>query len=519
MTLAADTCDERRRLPEVNKAPPALSTKALLILIAVAVTSRGLQFGNPVVQIDEEFYLLAGDRLLHGVLPFAEIWDRKPFGLFAIFAGIRLLGGSGIIQYQIVATVFVAATAATIARIALRLTNERGATVSGIVYAVFILSSGGDGGQAPVFYNLLVAFAALAVVQAQERARFDATAAGGACLAMALLGVAMQIKYTVVFEGIFFGMWLLALAWRRGVGPAKLAGLALLWCAIAALPTALVCALYWQRGVLDQLVFANFISIFQRSPNGLNIPARLFAIVAHIALPAAVAVWGMRITVSNRAAHRFVKAWVVAALIGVAAFGTYHYHYALPLFVPLAVAGAPIYGNSAALLRVRHVSLHVGHVVMAIGLLIGLITMIGTRRSRGTGHAAYAAAQMVGLSPKNCIFVFIGDPILYHLTKSCLPTPFLFPTFLSEKQDSVSLGVDPLIELRAVMVKRPGYVFLRENTPVEALPAAWAFMRRTLSQDYHLVLREKAGTSIMLGYKRCNLAGAGCRTQAGAGMR
>ena len=83
-----------------------LGRASLAIIVAVAFATRALQFGNPVIQVDEQFYLLAGDRLLRGALPFVDIWDRKPFGLFALFAAIRELGGTGIIQYQIVATLF-----------------------------------------------------------------------------------------------------------------------------------------------------------------------------------------------------------------------------------------------------------------------------------------------------------------------------------------------------------------------------------------------------------------------------
>ena len=77
----------------------------------------GWDFGNPVIHVDEQYYLLVGDRMLHGALPYVDIWDRKPLGLFLIFAAIRLLAGDGIMQYQIVATLFAAATALLIARI------------------------------------------------------------------------------------------------------------------------------------------------------------------------------------------------------------------------------------------------------------------------------------------------------------------------------------------------------------------------------------------------------------------
>ena len=86
---------------------------AILLLFAFAI--RAPVFGNPVVGVDETFYLLVGDRMLQGALPFVDLWDRKPVGLFLIYAAIRLLGGEGVYQYQVVATLFAAATAALIA--------------------------------------------------------------------------------------------------------------------------------------------------------------------------------------------------------------------------------------------------------------------------------------------------------------------------------------------------------------------------------------------------------------------
>lgn len=484
-----------------------LGAASLALIFAVAFATRALQFGNPVIQVDEQFYLLTGDRLLRGALPFVDIWDRKPFGLFALFAAIRELGGTGIIQYQIVATLFAAATAATIALISLRITSRRGAIVAAIVYLVFILSSGGDGGQSPVFYNLLVALAALIVLRIQERPSFDLSATCQACVAMAILGLAIQIKYAVIFEGAFLGLWLLGLAWRRGVRLAPLTALALLWCSIALVPTLLVWAMYWHRGFADQFLFQNFISVFVRSSHELDIPGRLFAIGIHIALPLAIAIWGMTIRVGEhaRGAQIFIGVWGLAAILAVLGFGTYHNHYALPLFAPLAAAGAPIYGNAQARLRLWTFRPQASHVVMLLGLLLGIGTMIGTRMSRGTGDAVYAAARLVGSRPDNCIFVFSAEPVLYHLTNSCLPTAYVFPSLLSEKPDANSLGRDQMTELRATMATRPGFVFVREPMLSEGQPAAWNFMKLALRRDYKLALRERAGASTLLGYVRVPL--------------
>ena len=77
---------------------------AVALLFLAAFLLRMPHFGDPLYQIDEQFYLLVGDRMLHGAIPFVDIWDRKPIGLFLLFAAIRLLPGDGILAYQLVAT-------------------------------------------------------------------------------------------------------------------------------------------------------------------------------------------------------------------------------------------------------------------------------------------------------------------------------------------------------------------------------------------------------------------------------
>ncbi|MGJ3625795.1 hypothetical protein AB5I41_00100 [Sphingomonas sp. MMS24-JH45] len=48
-----------------------------------------------------EYYLLVGDRLFHGALPYVDVWDRKPVGLFLVFAAIRWLGGDGVLDLSL----------------------------------------------------------------------------------------------------------------------------------------------------------------------------------------------------------------------------------------------------------------------------------------------------------------------------------------------------------------------------------------------------------------------------------
>jgi 4-amino-4-deoxy-L-arabinose transferase-like glycosyltransferase len=92
-----------------------------LLLLVFAFAVRAHDFGNPVIHVDEQYYLLVGDHMLHGAVPYVDLWDRKPPGLFLLFAAIRLLPGDGILAYQIVATLFAAATAGVLVLAAGRL--------------------------------------------------------------------------------------------------------------------------------------------------------------------------------------------------------------------------------------------------------------------------------------------------------------------------------------------------------------------------------------------------------------
>ena len=206
------------------------------LLLAFAVAARCIWYGDPVIEVDEQYYLVIGDRLLHGAIPYVDVWDRKPVGLFLIYAGIRLLGGAGIYQYQIVATLFAWGTALIVRQLARKVASDRAAWIAGAIYLLWLDFFTGQGGQSPVFYNLLVAGAGLMTLNAVSRDvspvhRFRLGAG-----AMILCGLALQIKYTVLFEGVFFG---LSLVWRQWRATGKLAAATaqmLVWAAIALIP-------------------------------------------------------------------------------------------------------------------------------------------------------------------------------------------------------------------------------------------------------------------------------------------
>jgi hypothetical protein len=473
---------------------------AALVLGFVAIAVRWRVFGNPVVQIDEQFYLLLGGRMLHGAVPYIDIWDRKPIGLFLLYEGFRALGGSGVLTYQIGALVSVWATALILFAMGRRIAPPGGALATSILYLLWLNLAGGEAGQAPVFYNLPVA-AGIALLLfrrhlADERGG-DLRRTGAAV--MLLFGVALQIKYSAVFEGIFAGLALLWISWRGGRPLPRLAVDAALWIGIALLPTLIVAAVYAWMGHLADWWFANATSILLRGSEAPHVVATRIRVMAMLVGPLALCVplrrWlGARPEEeSARDDLRFLDAWAAAALLGVILFGTWFNHYALPLFAPFAVIAAPLWqrrtGQAWLLL------------VMLVGFVIGQRALWRHTITRGTAatlaHAAEAARGGHG-----CLFVYDGYPALYDVTNSCLLTTRPFPAHLQARNETGATGIDQVAEVTRIMALRPDRVMAMEPAYDGEMPGPRAVVYRALRADYQELYRYTGSTHQLVVYGR-----------------
>jgi hypothetical protein len=487
----------------------------VLTLLIIALAARAVQFGNPVVQVDDQFYLLVGDRMWHGALPYVDIWDRKPLGLFLIYGAIRALPGDGVLAYQAVATLFAVATGFVIARIASRFADARASLAAGIVYLLFLGIYGGDAGQSPVFYNLLVALAALCVVRAIERPGFDRRASALIALATTLMGVAMQIKYTAMFEGAFFG---LAMMWRMSRTPISrlyVALDALLWLSLALAPTALCWLAYVLLGHDAEFRYANFASIFLRQHEGFSIVfGRLLGMMGKL-VPLLIAValggWPQRgaersYHADGDAVHRFVAGWGIAAAAGYLIFGSYYDHYTLPLLVPLSILAAPTLGASGATLAIlwqgRRYAVPFAAFLIVYGTGMTIATLAHNRRENGTGEQVDAIAAFIRPHLTNCLYVYDGESALYRLTQSCLPTRWPFPPHLNNERENGAVGIDPLTETKHIMAAKPAVVVSSERPQSKMNSATWDFVQSELRKDYIPAREWRVGGDFRVVYLR-----------------
>lgn len=460
-----------------------------LILTLAALATRLPMFGDPVIYTDEEFYLLVGSRILHGALPYVTIWDRKPVGLFLLYAGMKALGGSGVLAYQLVGTLFVIATALVIGAIAHHVTGRFGALCAGLAYILWLNLGHAGAGQSPIFYDLPMAAAGLVTLRAtlgDWRPFGGLTAAGAA--AMLLAGLAMQIKYSAVFEGVFFGLTFLWLSLRAdGIGATCARGL--LWVAVALAPTLAALLAYLALGHAQDFIFANFISIFERSSDagpGLLL-LRLALILAVLAPLILCALWPVE---RGQRARHFLLAWLGAALLGLLVFGTYLHHYLLPVLVPASAAAAGFFGWRPG----RAVTLS----LLAAVFVIGEAMMVTSLHHHGTRRQFETIARAI--DPAGCLYVYSGDPAFYDATAACIPTRFAFPSHLSRRAEARSLGVDQTAEVARILATRPATILLSPPYRDENWPARQAVMA-ALASHYQLALRAALGRDRVAVYR------------------
>lgn len=464
----------------------------LLLLVAFAI--RGIWFGDPVIAVDEQYYLVIGDRILRGAVPYVDIWDRKPAGLFLLYAGIRLLGGAGIWQYQIVATLFAWGTSLIVRRLASRVASPRAGWIAGALYLLWLDFFTGQGGQSPVFYNLFVAGAGLLTLDAVDRGTSPARRFGRGAMAMMLCGLALQIKYTVVFEGVFFGLALLWAQWRATGRFGTVAAQGIAWAGTALVPTAAILLVYVAIGQTKAYVYVNFVSIFVRgNAPGLELLGRIGVIVASLS-PLLAALWfAQRERASRLPAYPFLLQWFGAASAGVLIFGTYYDHYALPLLVSLSAAIAPAFDRPKTGLRLAAA-------LAAISVIATPVSyQIITHRKGNAAYAGKVASIIDRARRGGSLYIYDGEPILYLLTEAPAPTKYLFPYHLSQTLEGPSIGVDPATEFKRMLATHPavivdGVLQPQWRTPERMKeqadlfnPATRALLDRALARDYRLV--------------------------------
>lgn len=435
------------RIPDTTGAFERIANtkwRQFLVLLLAGLVLRGATFGNPNLHLDDSFYLLVGLEMHDGALPYVDIWDRKPLGLFILYYLITWLPDP-IIAYEMAAWLAASVTAMIINRIAQTWTNAQGGLLAGITYLVVLPLFEGWSGQSPVFYNAIVAGAAFLILRDRERLRSGSTG-WRTYAAMALGGVALTIKQMTFCEVAFLGLYA---AWL--LKPVTLGRVmqVLTWVALGVLPTAAIALTYYALGhwaeYWQAMVTANLtkgaLPVGGMLVNLLRISLRLYPLLA-------MALAG--IALCERGQRPFLTGWLIAAVLGMATIPNFYTHYALPLLVPMTVAAAFV-------LQRRDIGLFAAAATLCFSLVIyNPFNFAETQRSIASMDRL--AATIRKHDSGGGLFVADGPVGLYALSGKKPPSSLAFPPHLLDwiERDTSPLPTDRAVD--DILAKKPGVV-------------------------------------------------------------
>ena len=416
------------------------------VLLLVALVLRASTFGDPNVSGDETFYQTVGIAMHHGAVPYVDVWDRKPWGLFFLY---YLITGicAGPIGYQLAATAFAAATAWIIGRIALIWTNRQGALLAGMAYLIFLIPFQGYGGQSPVFYNLFVALAFLLVLLAAPDLQ-RGWVHWHLHAAMLLAGLAITIKTTAAFEGAFLGLWCASQVLRSPLPKDRACRLILSWALIGTAPTFAIAVGYAIAGYWDVYWHAMVVSNFAKAPEWTSSAIRFTIMFARLAPLLIIAVLALPDLPAER--RRFVLLWLLAAFAGVASVPHFFTHYALSLLVPLSV-------TAAAFLDRRWIGLLA--LVASAWFALSDSKVLDFQHAHRSGAAFDQLTRAIRAhDDRGPLFVFDGPHQLYTMTGKTFPTPLVFTAHLGHLMEKDVSHLSTLGEVRRVLAMRPSII-------------------------------------------------------------
>ncbi|MFM9935576.1 MAG: ArnT family glycosyltransferase [Novosphingobium sp.] len=407
---------------------------------------------NPVVDHDEQFYSYVATAMLQGQVPYVDIWDRKPIGLFLLYEAAHALLGREAWAYLAMANLFACVGAWLAYRIAAVLADRRTGWVAALLYIIAMTVFGCRGAQSELlFAPLCLGMVYLAMVHAgSQRAML---------LAMFLGGIAIQIKYTAAPFCAVLGVFVLLEDYRRDPALMRVLGRACIYALAGLAPTIAVAAWYFATGHFGDFFYATFVSIFERQPSIGRFHPKTLLVIAPFLLMMGAGTWArfrLGQTYPRRASALLLvmTAGALASIYLPSNVLAYYYAFLAPFAVLLAV---PFYD-------LRQRSGWFGAAVLVAGLIVAGNFPQNIAAGRADVVQFHAlAGRIMASGERRSLYVFSGPMAVYSATGTRPKAKYPFPFHSAEFGEYGALGRPQEQIVREFLALRPAFILARTN--------------------------------------------------------
>ena len=462
---------------------------ATLFCVAASLALRAYSFPLSVIDWDETVYVITATRWLEGGLPYIAVWDHHPVGLPALLMLPIRLTGDALLGARLASAVAVGLTAAILLRIGPGFLASRAAGLAAAaLYLIGMMRYDALSTQTELFNNLCVAFACWRLLEATAGPdRFRDSAAAGLAF-----GIGLQIKYSIIVEALLPCLVFLALAGRRA--PSRAIRHAVLLLAGGIAPTLLAAAYYWQAGALGTFLDANFAANLayvgvDSNEAGLStmvwagVKPEVLLLIGAAALPV-LAARRLR-TRRERLLLGGLALWLLAAAIDLSLTLKFWRHCFLALQPPLCVAA----GFLGVVMARRAPPRLAGWVFATTVAVLGTLSLrgavidglvISARLGNDVPRRVADEIRRGGTDGQD-VFVFTGQPVIYHLAGVRPPSRYVLPTELTVFAESSGAGAAQ--ELARILSSRPRWIITADSMLFPLSPAIAAQAAEAL-RDY-----------------------------------
>lgn len=309
------------RLPRVSKVYLLLA-----VVLVATVLFRVPSLMEPPWYDDEGIYAAFGHALVIGAIPYRDVLDSRPPGIYWLYAWMLMLSGYSVFFVKLIATLSVLLTQVTVFFVVRRMWSVWAALVT--IAALGLIGSfplfEGNIANAEIFMMLPIAIGMLLIMK-------DRPFWAGIAFALALL-----IKQ---IAGVELAACVVALALFHP-RPLRTGALVLLGCAI---PLGATLLYLFSQNALADFVYAGFGYYLGYVQREARIPGIVLAVKVILLGLSVVVVWW--ISHGERSTERFQRAligvWLAFALFGALFTSRPYPHYLLQALTPLVLLVIP----------------------------------------------------------------------------------------------------------------------------------------------------------------------------------
>ncbi len=479
----------------------------VLLFSALVIFLRLSSFFQSTVNWDESLYLIVADRWLQGYLPYTDVWDNKPPGIYLLFVIALSTLGHAVFSIRVLTCLFIIGTCYVLYITGIQF-PKHGVVIgllAGVSYSILTLNNGGMASNTEVFFMFFTSLTFYSIISSfspdklkSEDRLFTLRNTSMLFIVGLCLGFGFNIKYVVLFDSVAFSIILgflflfqirTASYYLSIVNLLKVYGLI----ALGFLFPLISSVLYFTvNGEFDSYYYANFIANKARTVDiSFSILPFLKSFADQIqqspVLWVSVFAAFIFIIISRRSSQK--ERWLISSLliwlsvvllgIGLVFRGTLYPHYFLQLSPSLCLISAYIVARLMVLFNTRNTAvikysilglflstLFYTHAFNYVLLSAKYVYFRQIKSIKYWLDTPTAVAEYIKLRIQKDDYIYVVDdePIIYFLTGAKMPTKYIFPPFLILRIDLPNItGVHPLKEMESIIDKQPVYIVKRQS--------------------------------------------------------